>query len=93
MSATVALATLRMALTDLRNNALTDRAFIQTARSQEALFKALPPKFAEVWLELVDRLESSALFSEESCSFSQTDLLDNLALVLDKAEAKLTAAN
>ena len=93
MSATVALATLRIALTDLRNNALTDRAFIQTARSQEALFKALPPKFEQVWHELVDRLESSALFSEESCSFSQTDLLDNLALVLDKAEAKLTASN
>jgi len=93
MSATVALATLRMALTDLRHNARTDRAFIQTARSQEALFKALPPKFEQVWLELVDRLESSALFSEESCSFSQTDLLDNLALVLDKAEAKLTASN
>jgi hypothetical protein len=93
MSATLALATLRIALTDLRNNALTDRAFIQTARSQEALFKALPPKFEEVWLELVDRLESSALFAEESCSFSQTDLLDNLALVLDKAEAKLTASN
>jgi hypothetical protein len=93
MSATVALATLRMALTDLRHNALTDRAFIQTARSQEALFKALPPKFEEVWLELVDRLESSAFFSEESCSFSQTDLLDNLALLLDKAEAKLTATN
>jgi len=93
MPATVALATLRMALVDLRSNALSDRAFIQTARSQEALFKALPPKFEEVWLELVDRLESSALFSEESCSFSQTDLLDNLALVLDKAEAKLTALN
>ena len=93
MSATVALAALRMALTDLRSNALTDRAFIQTARSQNALFKALPPKFEEVWLELVDRLESSALFSEESCSFSQTDLLDNLALVLDKAEATLTTSN
>ena len=93
MSATVALVTLRMALADLRSNALTDRAFIQTARSQEALFKTLPSKFEEVWLELVDRLESSALFSEESCSFSQTDLLDNLALVLDKAEAKLTAPN
>jgi hypothetical protein len=93
MSATVALATLRIALADLRNNAHTDRAFIQTARSQETLFKALPPKFEQVWLELVDRLESSALFSEESCSFSQTDLLDNLAMVLDKAEAKLTSSN
>ena len=93
MSATLALATLRIALADLRSNAQTDRAFIQTARTQEALFKALPAKFEEVWLGLVDRLESSALFAEESCSFSQTDLLDNLALVLDKAEAKLTATN
>jgi hypothetical protein len=49
----------------------------------------LPPKFEEVWLGLVDRLESSALFNEESCSFSQTDLLDSLDMVLDKAEAKL----
>jgi hypothetical protein len=88
-----ALATLRAALATLRSDAMTDRAFVQTARSQEALFKALPPKFEEVWLGLVDRLEASALFSEESCSFSQTDLLDNLALVLDKAEAKLTASN
>nr|WP_310625920.1 hypothetical protein [Limnohabitans sp.] len=81
-----------MALADLRNNARTDRVFIQTARSQEALFKALPPKFEPVWLALVDRLESSALFVEESCSFSQTDLLDNLALVLDKAEETLPAS-
>ena len=88
-----ALATLRAALATLRSDAMTDRAFVQTARSQEALFKALPPKFEEVWLGLVDRLEASALFSEESCSFSQTDLLDNLALVLDKAEAKLTTSN
>ena len=62
---------------------------MQTARSQEALFKALPPKFEEVWLGLIDRLESSALFNEESCSFSQTDLLDSLEMVLNKAEATL----
>ena len=86
---TAALATIRDALTTLRKDATTDRTFVHTARSQEALFKALPPKFEEVWLGLVDRLESSALFNEESCSFSQTDLLDSLAMVLDKAEAKL----
>ncbi len=62
---------------------------MQTARSQEALFKALPPKFEEVWLGLIDRLESSALFNEESCSFSQTDLLDSLEMVLNKAETTL----
>jgi molecular chaperone GrpE (heat shock protein) len=86
---TAALATLRHALATLRSDATTDRFFMQTARSQEALFKALPPKFEEVWLGLVDRLESSALFNEESCSFSQTDLLDSLEMVLNKAEATL----
>ena len=86
---TVALASLRTALAQLRSDASTDRAFVNTARSQGALFKSLPPKFEEVWLGLVDRLESSALFNEESCSFSQTDLLDSLEMVLDKAEATL----
>jgi hypothetical protein len=89
---TAALLTLRDALSTLRNDASFDRTFVQTARSQDALFKALPPKFEEVWLGLVDRLESSALFHEESCSFSQTDLLDSLTMVLDKAEAKLTSS-
>ena len=84
-----AIASLRQALATLRHDASTDRAFVQAARSQHALFQALPPKFEELWLGLVDRLESSALFNEESCSFSQTDLLDSLAMVLDKAEAKL----
>jgi hypothetical protein len=42
--------------------------------------------------ELSNRLESSALFSEESCSFSQADLLGSLQLWLDKAEGKLAAA-
>ena len=86
---TAALASLRTALAQLRSDASTDRVFVNTARSQDALFKSLPPKFEEVWLGLVDRLESSALFNEESCSFSQTDLLDSLEMVLDKAEATL----
>ena len=89
---TTAIATLRQALATLRSDASTDRAFVQAARTQHALFQSLPPKFEEVWLGLVDRLESSALFNEESCSFSQTDLLDSLAMVLDKAEAKLQSA-
>ena len=86
---TAALASLRTAQAQLRRDASTDRVFENTARSQDALFKSLPPKFEEVWLGLVDRLESSALFNEESCSFSQTDLLDSLEMVLDKAEATL----
>ena len=81
--------TLREALAGLRADASSVQTFCHTARSQQALFQTLPPQFEDVWLGLVDRLESSALFSEESCSFSQTDLLDNLGLVLDKAEQQL----
>ena len=84
-----AIATLRTALAALRNDAATDRAFVQTARAQQALFKALPPQFEEVWLGLVDRLESSALFSEESCSFSQKDLVANLTVWAEKAQGTL----
>ena len=31
--------------------------------------------YIDLWLDLLDRLESSALFTEESCSFSNADLL------------------
>ena len=51
----------------------------------------LPEKYSEVLGNLLDRIEASALFSEESCSFSQKDLLDSLQLWADKARAKLTA--
>ena len=88
---TAALASLRTALAQLRSDASTDRAFVNTARSQDALFKSLPPKFEEVWLGLVDRLESSALFNEESCSFSQKDLLANLQMWADKARLRLSS--
>lgn len=50
----------------------------------------LPEKYAEVLGNLLDRIEASALFSEESCSFSQKDLLDSLQMWVDKARAKLT---
>ena len=49
----------------------------------------LPARYAEVWHGLIDRLQSGALFSEESCSFSQTDLIDSLALWIDKAEKQI----
>jgi hypothetical protein len=50
----------------------------------------LPEKFGTVLGNLLDRIEASALFSEESCSFSQKDLLDSLQLWADKAKAQLT---
>ncbi|KQX86816.1 hypothetical protein [Variovorax sp. Root473] len=61
------------------------------ARASTELLVALPPRYGEVLLNLLDRLESSALFSEESCSFSQKDLLDNLQVWADKARGQLVS--
>ena len=86
-----ALAPIHQALAQLRADALGVHAFCAQARSQEELLAALPPRYGEVWLGLIDRLESSALFSEESCSFSQSSLLYNLDGWLAKAAEKLAA--
>ena len=56
---------------------------------QEADVLPLPERFAQVLHGLLDRLEASALFSEESCSFSQQDLHDSLRLWAEKAKARL----
>jgi hypothetical protein len=66
-------------------------ALSSEARASADLLGALPPRYAEVLLNLLDRLESSALFSEESCSFSQKDLLDNLQVWVDKARGQLVS--
>ena len=93
MSVHAELSQLRQSLNDLRAGTLTVVAFVRDMPSTAALFDALPQRYAEVWQGLIDRLQSSALFSEESCSFSQTDLIDSLALWIDKAEKHLAAAS
>ena len=85
------LSALGQSLAQLRADALGVAAFCAQARAQEPLLAALPPRYGEVWLGLLDRLESSALFSEESCSFSQSALLDNLDMWLQKANQQLAA--
>jgi hypothetical protein len=50
----------------------------------------LPERFGEVLGQVFDRLEASALFSEESCSFSQKDLLASLQVWADKAKERLS---
>ena len=57
--------------------------------SASELRQALPPQFSVVLDKLVDCLQSSALFTEESCSFSREDLLDSLQTWIDKARARL----
>ena len=77
------------ALNAFSQGSLTASALSHTARAQTDLLAALPPRYAEVLHGLLDRLESSALFSEESCSFSQKDLLASLQMWVDKARAVL----
>ena len=55
------------------------------------LLAALPPRYGEVLLGLLDRLEAGALFTEESCSFSHQALVDQLQQWADKARAALVA--
>jgi hypothetical protein len=64
------------------------RQLCQNWRSS-ALDLPLPARFGQVLGGLLDRLEAGALFSEESCSFSQKDLLQSLQLWLDKARQQL----
>lgn len=48
---------------------------------------ALPQRYRDVLERILTQLESSALFSEESCSFSQTDIVNALGDWLAKARA------
>jgi hypothetical protein len=51
----------------------------------------LPPRYGEVLGHLLDRIEAGALFSEESCSFSQKDLLNGLQVWAGKAGQALNS--
>ncbi len=89
---TDALTLLQTALHQLVRGELAVPAFAAIARQQPALLAALPERFADVLNGLLDRLEASALFTEESCSFSQHALTDNLQLWIDKARERLAQA-
>lgn len=51
----------------------------------------LAPRYGQVLGDLLDRIDASALFSEESCSFSQKDLLAALQQWADKAAQALNS--
>lgn len=81
---------LQQHLDQLRRGELSVAQLCAQAQASRELLAALPERFATVLNELLNRLESSALFSEESCSFSQGDLLDSLQMWLDKAGPHLS---
>ena len=76
---------LQDAVLRLEDGTLSASALNEQARASQALLTALPERYGPALLQLLDRLESSALFTEESCSFSQTDLKQHLQTWLDKA--------
>jgi hypothetical protein len=73
----------------MRSGAIAPQAFSDLGRSQTTLLAALPARYTEVLHDLLDRLESSALFADESCSFSQGDLIDHLQGWLEQAARQL----
>ena len=91
-TASAQLTTLAQALQAFERGDHTAATLSTLARQQTTLLATLPPRYGEVLLNLLDRLESSALFSEESCSFSQKDLVANLTMWVEKAQATLSAS-
>ena len=91
MSAALQLDAIAARIAALREGGGSTTTLSNEARASTELLGALPPRYGEVLLNLLDRLESGALFSEESCSFSQKDLLDNLQVWADKARNQLVS--
>ena len=91
LEATRQLQQLRSGFEQLAQSQVSASNLSLQARAASALLQTLPERYGEVLLNLIDRLEASALFTEESCSFSQKDLLDNLRLWADKAQTQLAA--
>ena len=79
------LAALHQALEQLRQGRIDAFAFSTFAGEQALLYAALPRRFTLALDQLRDRLESSASFIEESCSFSQRDLWDAMQAWIDRA--------
>jgi hypothetical protein len=82
---------LRDALSDLRLQKISVAQFCVMWRAQTGLLADLPQRYAQVMEDLLGRLEAGSLFTEESCSFSQQDLLDGLESWLGKAQQTLAA--
>ena len=83
------LAQLRAGFNQLSQQQITAAALGDLARSSGALLTVLPPRYAEVLLQLLDRMEASALFTEESCSFSPNDMHESLQAWGAKAHERL----
>lgn len=80
------------ALDRLQGDEISPAQFSELARNQSHLLGQLPDRYAQVLATVLDRLEASALFVEESCSFSHADLISQLRIWMEKAGEQLPAA-
>lgn len=69
------LAQMQTVMQQLKAAECSPAVFCKAWRDASMRLPALPLRYTRVLSEYLDRYESSALFSEESCSFSQQDLL------------------
>lgn len=76
-------------LAALRARGIAPAAFASEARTAQALLAALPPRFGTVLNQLLNGLEAGAAFDEESCSFDQGQLHQNLGDWLAAARQRL----
>jgi hypothetical protein len=79
---------IQQALDQFQDGTLDVSALCRRLREQPVP-PELAPRFGEVLGNLLDRLESSALFGGESCSFSQEDLAASVQTWIDKARQRL----
>ena len=89
MSDHPALQTMQQSLTALRQDQINIASFCQTWRAQTDLLAQLPPQYGQVMEDILGRMEAGSLFTEESCSFSQEDLVTTLEMWLDNAQRTL----
>lgn len=87
------LRTLHAALLNCQQTGQSLGNVVPVFRQQQALLQALPPAFAPALEGILERIEAGALFTEESCSFSQSDLVAALEVWLQKANQRLDSHN
>ena len=71
-------AALVAAATEYAQDRISAGDLVQRYRSAAAARDDLPDRYRAVLEKLLQPLEASALFSEESCAFSRTDLAQGL---------------
>jgi hypothetical protein len=64
-------------------------ALVNAFRQEKALLAELPAVFEGALEGILERIESTAMFTEESCSFSQADMLAMLSIWLEKTKSYL----